>query len=108
MVRIEARERFKVDLAVEGRGAGVGAAHRCRLVGAQPVTVLDGALNARVQLPGRKPVEARDLVNARNLSGLVLGARIVSAWGDAELASALGVLDRLLTRFFPAHMERAS
>jgi taurine--2-oxoglutarate transaminase len=37
---------------------------------------------------------------------LILAPPLVIA--ESELAAALGVLDRLLTRFFPAQMERAS
>lgn len=37
---------------------------------------------------------------------LILAPPLVIA--ESELAGALGLLDRLLTRFFPAHMERAS
>ena len=37
---------------------------------------------------------------------LIIAPPLVVA--EADLASALGLLDRLLTRFFPASLERAS
>jgi taurine--2-oxoglutarate transaminase len=37
---------------------------------------------------------------------LILAPPLVIA--ESELAGALSLLDRLLTRFFPVHMERAS
>ena len=71
-----------------------------------------------VRLEGVEPsAQARDLAadrDARELEVVLREARrlvrtrppLVIA--ESELATALGVLDRLLTRFFPASLERAS
>jgi taurine--2-oxoglutarate transaminase len=62
-----------------------------------------------------QPEAMKALLAAARDEGISLGSRgnlIILApplvIAESELAGALGVLDRLLTRFFPASLERAS
>jgi methionyl-tRNA formyltransferase len=53
-------------------GAAPGTVLACRADGIRVMTGRDALVIERLQLPGRRPVEARDFVNARDLTGLVL------------------------------------
>jgi methionyl-tRNA formyltransferase len=54
-------------------GAAPGTVLACAADGIRVMTGRDALVIERLQLPGKRPVEARDFLNARDLAGTVLG-----------------------------------